>query len=536
MCYTEHMLFLALLAIIVPIILIVMLRLSAKVGMAISAVIVALVAWLAWNMTPLAMGASVLQAVHRSLVIGFILFGAVVLLNTLQKTGALMRIKFGFHALSPDMRVQAVLVAFAFVSLIEGISGFGTPAIVAAPLLMVLGFHPIAAATLALLGDTVAVTFGAVGTPLMIGLENTTNFTEAQAWAVGAQVTLFDVVIATILPVAIAGLLIFSFGNQTVRQKWRSLTEIAPWSLMIGVVYALTAALAVRSAGPEFASIIAGAVALGVGMVTVQKQWLTPRTIWRHHANDDVSEEATPDMYEHIPLWKAWLPYGVVIGLLLLTRAVDGVRYVATTFIDASWRNILGVEGISSVWPVLYSPGVVLLVGAVVAVIIGARSFRPLQSASVASLKTVYGALLALVPTLIMVQLFTNSGVNVAQIEAMPTMIGLALAEGFGQFWVVCAPFLGAIGAFIAGSSTVSALTMGPVQESIALSTGLPVVGVLALQMVGAAAGNTLAIHNVVIAAALVGLPRREFLIMRRLIVPVLCYIVIAGVLGLLLL
>ncbi|PID33421.1 hypothetical protein CR969_00855 [Candidatus Saccharibacteria bacterium] len=165
-------------------------RQPAKIGMTISAVIVALLAFFIWQMTPIAMAASVVQAIHRSLTILLILFGAVTLLKTMQQTGAMTRIKLGFHTISSDMRVQTVLIAFVFVSLIEGSSGFGTPAVVAAPLLMVLGFRPLAAVALALLGDTVSVTFGAVGTPLIVGLENVSQYSHDLAWVVGAQVAI----------------------------------------------------------------------------------------------------------------------------------------------------------------------------------------------------------------------------------------------------------------------------------------------------------------------------------------------------------
>ena len=143
------MLFVALTAIWLPLLLVVVFRQPARVGMSISALAVGLLASVIWQMEPLAIGASAIQGVHRALTIGLILFGAITLLKTLESTGALERIKLGLHALSQDMRVLTVIVAFCFISLIEGISGFGTPSIIAAPLLIVLGFHPLTAAVLA---------------------------------------------------------------------------------------------------------------------------------------------------------------------------------------------------------------------------------------------------------------------------------------------------------------------------------------------------------------------------------------------------
>lgn len=527
------MLLLALLAIIMPLTLLVGFRLPARVGMVISAVVVAVVAFVFWQMTPLALGASTIQAIHRTLTIGLILFGAVTLLKTLQETGALARIKFGLHNISPDMRIQTIIVAFAFVSIIEGISGFGTPSIVAAPLLMVLGFRPLAAASLALLGDTVACTFGAVGTPLLVGLENVPNYSADLAFVVGAQVAVFDLIIGTLLPLGLISLLIFAFGNQTKRSKWRSLFEVTPWALFIGLVYSLTAVLVSRTAGPEFASIIAGALSLLAASVSAHYSWLTPKNIWRHHAREDTSEEVTPDDVAHIPLWKAWLPYGVVILLLLITRTVPSVKQFVTQMADASWQSILGFSEISSTWEILYSPGTILLAGAVFAAFLSKKPFIAITKAGGSSLKTTIGALSALIPTLIMVQIFANSGINSSDLASMPVLIAQTLASVFGEFWLAIAPMLGTIGAFIAGSATVSTLTMAPVQYSVAMDTGLPIVIVLALQMIGAAAGNILAVHNVVAASVVVGLAHREGLIMRRLLIPTIIYVGIAMLIGL---
>ena len=532
------MVFVALLAIILPLLCVVVLKMPAKIGMSISAAAVGITALTIWHMTPLAMAASIAQAMHRSLTIALILFGAITLLKTLQETGALTRIKLGFHAISADMRVQVVLVAFAFVSLLEGISGFGTPAIIAAPLLMVLGFRPIAAAVLALLGDTVAVTFGAVGTPLIVGLENVPEYSSNLTWLVGAQVATFDLVIGTLLPLALVSVLVFQFSELTFKSKLHSVLEIAPWSLVIGAVYAVSAFVTVRLIGPEFTAIIAGSIALLVGIITAYYAVGLPRQTWRHHTlpKDSAEDARLKASTTELSLWKAWLPYATVIVLLLLTRTVPAIKQFTSNALDASWQGIFGIANINSSWAILYSPGTILLFAALVAALIGKKSLKPLYSGAKDAFSTVISALSALVPTLIMVQIFTNSGINTAELVAMPIYIGEALADVFGELWVICAPVLGMIGAFIAGSSTVSTLTMGPVQASIAESTHLPLVLILALQMVGAAAGNIIAIHNVVAASTVVGLTHREGLIMRRLIVTTICYVAVAALLGVLIL
>ena len=528
------MILLALLAILMPLTMLVLLKLPARVGMSISAFVVGIVAYVGWEMAPLAIGASIAQGVHLALTIGLILFGAVALLKTLEGVGALERIKLGLHSVSQDMRIQAVLVAFAFVCLMEGISGFGTPSIIAAPLLIILGFRPLAAATIVLLGDTIANTFGAVATPLLIGLGNVPNFSADMALVVGAQVTLFDLVIGPLIPLSLVAMLIFAFGGQTHRQKWRSFLEVTPWAMFIGLVYAVCTVIIVRLIGVEFTAIISGAITMLVAILTAKYRFLTPKTVWRHHAKADVSEKVISKRSARIPLWKAWLPYGVVIVILLLTRIIQPIQEFTSTHFDAGWYNIFGLEEISSSWAILYSPGAILLIGAIFATFFIGRSFKPLISASKQSLGTTASALSALIPTIIMVQIFSNSGINTAELVSMPVYIGNYMADLFGNFWAGVAPLLGAIGALISGSATVSTLTMSPIQYSIATDTGLPIVIILALQMVGAAAGNIIAIHNVVAASTVVGLAHKEGLIMRRLFIPTITYLLIAGGLGVL--
>lgn len=526
------MILFALSAIILPLLTVVVFRLPAKIGMSISAVIVVAAAWFVWRMTELAIVASVAQAVHRAFSILLILFGAILLLKTLEQTGALAKIKHNFQSISSDMRVQAVLVAFAFVSLMEGMSGFGTPTIVAAPILLALGFPPLAAAALALLGDTVSCTFGAVGTPLIVGLENVSIYSENLTWLVGARVATFDLIIGTLLPMGIVGLLIFTFGKQTRPGKWHAFRQIIPWTLLIGATYSITAFLTVRLIGPEFTAIISGALALTVGIATARRGIYLPQQIWRlDHKTIAIKESKAA-----VPMWRAWLPYGVVMALLLLTRTVPALKQFAGSALDLSWHDIFGVASVSSSWEILYSPGTILIIGALVAASLHKKPLVIIRQAARQTTAAVFGAMAALIPTLITVQIFTNSGINTSGLAAMPIFIGHELADIFGEIWTIFAPIVGSLGAFIAGSATVSTLTMGPVQESIANSANLPIITVLALHMAGAAAGNIIAIHNVVAASTVVGLKHKEGYVMRKLIVPAAVYVGLAAMVGFLVL
>ena len=166
------MLLIALLAVLLPLILLAGLNFPAAKGMAISAGVVLVTAAVFWKMSGLVLLASMLQGLHKTLPILWILFGALLMLEVLKKTGAIQRINQGFMQVTTDRRVLTILIVYLFGGLIEGVSGFGTPAMVTAPLMLALGFNPLAAVTLSLVGDSTSASFGAVGTPLTVGLSN----------------------------------------------------------------------------------------------------------------------------------------------------------------------------------------------------------------------------------------------------------------------------------------------------------------------------------------------------------------------------
>jgi len=153
-------------------------RWGATKAMPVAFIVAALLAVFVWK-TPMnwILAASV-NGVGIAIQILLIVFGALAVLFTLRESGALAAINVGFTAISPDRRVQAIIIAWFFGSFIEGSAGFGTPAALAAPLLLSLGFPALAAVMVALIANSTSVSFGAVGTPTLIGVGQTTNTPE----------------------------------------------------------------------------------------------------------------------------------------------------------------------------------------------------------------------------------------------------------------------------------------------------------------------------------------------------------------------
>jgi lactate permease len=147
----------------------VILRWPAKKAMPLALIVAAGLAYFVWEVSGTIIAASVIQGLAICVAILWIVFGALLMLNTLTNSGAIAAIRAGFMDITPDRRIQAMIIAWCFGAFIEGAAGFGTPAAVCAPLLMALGFPAMAAVTVALIIQSTPVTFGAVGTPVLLG-------------------------------------------------------------------------------------------------------------------------------------------------------------------------------------------------------------------------------------------------------------------------------------------------------------------------------------------------------------------------------
>lgn len=518
------MLIVALSAVIAPLFFLVILRMSALKGMFLSSIIVTVLGLTVWGMEGIVVAGSALQGTHKALTILLILFGAVVLLNTLTNTGAVDRINQGFRSISGDMRVQVIIVGFLFGALIEGAAGFGTPAVVVGPLMFALGFNPLAAAVLALIADSAPVPFGAVGTPVIVGLSNLPGADSAFFHDVAMKITMIDMFTGTFIPFTLIVILTVFFGK---KKGLSDAFALLPWSLLVGISYTGSAFLYAMLFGPEFVSILAALTGLVIAAGTAKVGFLLPKTEWQDGLRESFELKTEKSS---MGLITAWSPYLVVVGLLLLTRVAPAVKDFTQNTVDLTWNNILGIEGLVSAWEVLYSPGTILIIAALVALVIQRKSFDNFTRASKESFISIKNAGFSLLFTLALVQVFTNSGINVKDLISMPQYIAETLAGAFGPMWVFIAPFLGQLGAFITGSATVSTLTFSPVQFSIAQQIGFNTEIILAGQIIGAAAGNMICVHNVVAASAVVGLSGQEGEIIRKTIIPSILYCLLAGI------
>ena len=197
------------------------------------------------------------------------------------------------------------------------------------------------------------------------------------------------------------------------------------------------------------------------------------------------------------------------------------------------WKNILGETGLSGSIEFLYLPGGIIVMVVLATFFLQRMKFSELRAAVSESSRTLLGAGFVLIFTIPMVRILINSGVNLGGLPSMPRAMAELVASSVGHVYPFFAPAVGALGAFIAGSNTVSNLMLAQFQFDTAHLIGVSGAMLVAAQAVGAAAGNMIAIHNVVAASATVGLLGREGAVLRMTIIPTLYYLVMAGLLTL---
>jgi lactate permease len=544
---------LALMPVATVFVFLVMLRWPAKHAMPLAYVVTALIALVLWGTDFTVVAAATVHGIVTALNILFIVFGAILLLYTMRESGAMQTLHQGFTNISPDRRIQAIIVAWMFGSLIEGSAGFGTPAAVAAPLMVAIGFPAMAAVLAALIIQSTPVSFGAVGTPILLGVHTGLSGQpiveghidmayQDYLMQIGVFVALLHTLVGFLIPLIMVSMITRFFG---AKRSFREGLMAWKFALFAGLAFTIPYLLVARFLGPEFPSIVGGLLGLFIVVPAARKGFLVPKEVF----DFDVRSRWEPEWISRfqdmpdpvrkgaaITMVQALVPYVVVVALLVITRTVDPVtNFLRSPDMTFAWRNIFDTNISTSSQP-LYLPGTVLLIASILTYFLhrmykekGAYARAWAQSG-----RTIVGASVALLFAVPMVQVFINSG-QASPYASMPLVLAEGVSAVSGQMWPFFSPLIGALGAFIAGSNTVSNMMFSLFQFATAESIGLSATGaafVVALQAVGGAAGNMICVHNVVAASATVGLIGREGDLIRKALIPMTYYVLAAGALG----
>ena len=437
------------------------------------------------------LGGVAAEALFTTATILLIILPALCIYESQLASGAFGTMRTGLARITGDRRLQVLLVAWFFALFIEGVAGFGTPVALAAPMLVGLGFSPVRAVTLALIGHAAGVSFGAIGTPVV---------PQELAGLGGLELARPAALLHAMAGWSLVGLLFVAAGDERPR-----LAELR-WPALAAVCFFAPFLLLAWFAGPELPTVF-GALAGGVvfALVVMGSQ--------RTQAPAEAPAPAPRD------LLRAALPYLVLLGLVLVTRLLPPLK-TALQGIALDWTLF---EAFGGRFEPLYHPGTLLLASFLIGGALQGRSASELRDALVAALRRLGPVTLALVAML---------GLSRLLVHADMIAILAETAALSGPWWPLIAPFIGVLGTFVTGSATASNILFTEFQQATASALSLPAPLLHGAQNFGAAIGNIISPHNIIAGAATVGLAAaREGEVMRTTMVACVLYASAGGVL-----
>jgi lactate permease len=463
-----------------------------------------------WQVSGIVVAASLLNTLIVFVEVLLIITLALLVLNVMIETGTLDTIKTAIANVTADERVLAMLLAWGLVCFIEGIAGFGTPAVLAAPVLVYFGLTPLKAVTISLIGNSTAVPFGAAGTPVIIGFAGLDLSDQDVASAVFQTAAVHGV-----MSVFITCFIAYVVTRGEEKGRFR---EFVPFAIFSALAFSVPYVLIAYFVGPELPSIIGGIVALVAIAYAAHTGFLL-------RPDRRMPEAATVSLGG---MMKSFAPFGVMAVALIVSRTMPQVRETLQD-LTISFGEFRGVDLDQDISP-LYTPYFYLALALLTAILLFKVSRNTFAQAAVATYQRVRLASIVLVFIIAITQLLLVSEMNQADIPSMPQVLGSGFASVLGSGFIVFSAFLGALGSFMTGSATVSNLLFAGLQVDAARALETSAASFLALQLIGAGIGNMISLHNIAMAAGAAGLEAKEGQVIKETTIPVVVVCLTAGV------
>lgn len=450
--------------------------------------------------------------------IGWIILNAIFIYDITVKTGKFEVVKNTIGGLAGDRRIQVLLIAFAFGAFIEGAAGFGTPVAISAAMLIGLGFKPLAAAGLALIGNTAPVAYGALGTPI-ITLAKVTGLNEMALSAMaGRQLPLFSLIVPFWLVWAMAG--------------FRGMLGVWPACLVAGLSFAVPQFLVSNFLGPNLVDIIAAASCIVMTYLFL-KVW-QPKEEWRFPEERAAEGAVVPSVGQRRSVgaaaafrkhsfgeafmgWMPWLVLSVFVfvwGLPAVKTWMNGL--FNPTFEVPFLHNLvlkappvaakLHPEAAKYSLNLLSATGTGLMLAGIVAGL-----WLRLSPANLA--KTYLGTLRRVRYSLLTIAAMLALGFSTRYSGSDSTM-GLAFAST-GVLFPFFSPLLGWLGVALTGSDTSSNVLFGNLQVVSAQQIGMSPILAAASNSSGGVMGKMIDAQSIVVASVATGQDGHEGAILR---------------------
>ena len=460
----------------------------------------------------------------------WIVVNAIWIYNMTESTGHFAVLRRSFATISDDTRIQAVIIAFSFGALIEGLAGFGTPVAITSVMLLALGFSPLKAAALSLIGNTAPVAFGSIATPIVTLAAQTELPFEDLGAMVGRQTPF----LALIVPLILVGVV---DGARGVRQTW-------PAALVAGVTFAIAQFVCANYISVELTDIIAALVSTAA-LVGFLRVWKPSEPLLGEPSGGpdpaiagasghdpalersvrlrDQKEDSTREKLE------AYAPYIIIVVVFALVKLVDPIERFLFEFsggtgfageektpngFDWPGLNVIGSDGEApsaqtfqfSFWD---TPGTVVLVCGLLTIAALRINLRDALRSYGVTLKQLKFAIVTVMAVLGLAYVMNLTG--------MTTTLGRWIA-GSGDVFAFLSPIIGWLGVAITGSDTSSNALFGALQVEAAREAGLNEVLLASANSSGGVLGKMISPQNLAIGAAAVAMAGKEGDIFRRVL------------------
>lgn len=433
--------------------------------------------------------------------IGYIIVMAVWLYRSSVASGRFDVVRSSIRAVTPDSRIQVLLVGFAFGAFLEGAAGFGVPIAICAALLVQLGFRPLRAAMLSLVANAGAGAYGAIGVPVLVG----------------AQITGLDPLeLSRALVLLLQPLtLLLPFLLIMIIDGWRGLRETWPAALTVSIVFSAIQGGVLWFLGPELADLGAGLVTM-IAIFALCRVW-TPKHIFREGGDAQVSTETAPTVKE---VATAWSPFYILTATILLW-SIPAVKSLSTTGALAGSTFKVPIPGLTgavttaagnvvdTTWTLslLGATGTAILLAVIVSFLTTPQlSARQLADELLGTFKSLWKALALIAIILVLA--------NIANYSGASTSMGTALAAA-GPLFPLFAPIIGWIGVFLTGSVVNNNTLFAPLQVATADGIGADPALLVGANTAGGTTAKVISPQSIAIAAGAVGLSGRESEILR---------------------
>ncbi len=525
-------------------------HIAALAGLASALLIAIFVYGMPWQ---LGLAAAVNGAFYGLFPIGWIILGAIFIYDITVKTGKFEIVKQSIAGLASDRRIQVLLIAFAFGAFIEGAAGFGTPVAISAAMLIGLGFAPLPAAGLALIGNTAPVAYGALGTPIIV-LSSVTGLDLMHLSAMaGRQLPFFSLIVPFWIVWAMAGR----------KKMW----EVWPACLTAGLSFAISQFLVSNFHGPWLVDIISALVSMA-SLVVLLRFW-QPKTTFRFPGEDDGERRPLPAMprpagsadsgdaamlprpavrqpSRRRQVLIAWMPW-IILSLLVFLWGTPQVKTflnggtkdapnflsgitvqkVPVPYLDKAVYRDVPVVPRPEAEPAVYTFNWLSATGTSL-LIAGVLSGLLLGLSPLALARIFAGTLWRIRISLLTIAAMLALGYT-TRYGGLDATMGLAFAST-GALFAFFSPLLGWLGVALTGSDTSSNVLFGNLQQITAQQIGISPVLAAASNSSGGVMGKMIDAQSIVVASVATNQHGQEGSILRYVFLHSLALACLVGV------